>query len=160
MEGQILWIILLTFIPFIELRGSIPYGVLFTDLHWSAVFLIAATANIALGPMIYLFIDKALHIFLRVGFINRLYDKYVVKKQAKIEPYVKRYGHYGLALFIGIPFPGSGSFSGALGSHVLGLHYRQFWVANTLGTLIAASIVMVFTLTGEGAVGYFLALRG
>jgi len=157
MESQILWIILLTLTPFLELRASIPYGIFATDLHWSLVFAIATISNIALGPLIYLFLDNMLGVFLKVPFFDRLYQNHIVKRQDKVKPYVDKYGKYGVALFIGMPLPGSGSYSGALGSYLLGLKFRNFIIANAIGAVIAGVIMTVFTLTGEGVIGFVAA---
>ena len=68
--NEILLIIAITFLPFLELRASIPYGILVLNMHWIAVFAIAAITNIILGPIVYFFVDKIIHIFLRVKFID------------------------------------------------------------------------------------------
>ena len=133
MASQILWIILLTFTPFLELRAAIPYGIFGTDLHWGWVFLIATTANVALGPLLYVLLDKLLVVARKVSFVERLYQGHVVRTQQRIRPYMERYGKYGVALFIGMPLPGSGSYSGALGSYLLGLNFRNFIIANVIG---------------------------
>ena len=60
-----------------------------------------------------------------------------------------RWGEIGVAIFIGIPLPGSGVITGALGSYAIGLKKRKFFVANVIGVLIAATIVTAVTLTGS-----------
>jgi uncharacterized membrane protein len=56
-----------------------------------------------------------------------------------------------VALFIGIPLPGTGSYSGALGAYLLGLGYRKFIIANVIGVLMAGTIVTAVVLGGVGA---------
>ena len=123
---EILVLVGLTLLPFLELRASIPYGILSTDIHWGFVFLICVVSNVLLGPVIYVFLGKAMNVFTRVKAIDRAYQKYMVKAQNRIHPYVEKYGELGVALFIGVPLPGSGVYSGALGSYVLGLSFRKF----------------------------------
>ncbi|GAH86941.1 unnamed protein product, partial [marine sediment metagenome] len=66
----------------------------------------------------------------------------------KIEPYVRKYGTFGVSLFIGLPLPGSGSYTGALGAYLLGLGYKKFVIANIIGVVIAGIIVTILTLAG------------
>jgi uncharacterized membrane protein len=154
--NDILMLIFLTLLPFLELRGSIPYGIFKTDLHWSVVFLICSVVNILLAPLIYAFLDKFIHLFLRIKIIDKIYQKYVEKTQKKIHKYVEKYGELGVAIFIGIPLPGSGVYSGALGSYLLGLSYKKFFIAAVIGVLIAGVIVTIVSLTGAGAFGIFV----
>ena len=82
--NNIFWIIVITFLPFLELRASIPYGILILKMHWIPVFIIAVIANIIIGPLVYFFLDRVIHIFLKMKFIDNLYQKYVDKTQKNI----------------------------------------------------------------------------
>jgi uncharacterized membrane protein len=154
--NDLLMLILLTFAPFLELRASIPYGIFKTNLHWTTVFLICVIVNILLAPILYVFLNKFIHLFLRIKAIDKVYQKYVEKTQKKIHKYVEKYGELGVAIFIGIPLPGSGVYSGALGSYLLGLSYKKFLIAAVIGVLIAGIIVTIISLTGAGALGIFI----
>jgi len=156
MLSEIIIIALLTLLPTLELRASIPYGIFSTNLHWSVVFLIAVMVNILLGPIVYTFVDKALHIVLRIKTADKLYTWYQKKIQKKITKKVERYGELGLALFIGVPLPGSGSYSGAIAAHLLGINFKRFFLANVIGVLIAGIIVLCICLFGNGAWNFFI----
>ena len=67
-----------------------------------------------------------------------------------------KYGEIGIALFIGIPLPGSGVYSGSLGANLIGLKYKKFIIANILGVLIAGIIVTIIVLSGNNAFSYFI----
>jgi uncharacterized membrane protein len=137
----VLILMFITLIPTLELRASIPYGILRADMHWSVVFVICAATNIVLGPLVYLFLDKVMALLLRFGWLNQIYGRTVTRTQRRIQKSVDRYGKMGVAMFIGIPLPGTGSYSGALGAYLLGLGYRKFIIANVIGVLMAGSIV-------------------
>ena len=147
----VLILMLITLIPTLELRASIPYGILRVDMHWSVVFVICAVTNIVLGPLVYLFLDKAVALVLRFEWLNGIYGRTVTRTQRRIQRSVDRYGEMGVALFIGIPLPGTGSYSGALGAYLLGLGYRRFIVANIIVVLMAGTIVTAVVLSGVGA---------
>jgi uncharacterized membrane protein len=154
--SKIFLIVAITFLPFLELRASIPYGILILKLHWLPVIIIAATTNMILGAIVYFFLDKVIHVFLRVKFLDRIYQKYVEKTQEKMHKYVEKYGEAAVAIFIGIPLPGSGSYSGALAAYLIGLGYRKFIIANIIGVLMAAVIVTAITVTGANVFDFFI----
>lgn len=147
----ILILILITLIPTLELRASIPYGILRADMHWWFVVLVCVVTNIVLGPLVYLFLDKVMALLLRFAWLNQIYGRTVTRTQRRIQKSVDQYGEMGVALFIGIPLPGTGSYSGALGAYLLGLGYRKFIVANIIGVLMAGFIVTFVVLTGVEA---------
>ncbi|RME77476.1 small multidrug export protein [Candidatus Woesearchaeota archaeon] len=143
-------VIALTLLPFLELRASIPYGILQGGLPWWLVFLVAVLINIGLGPALYITLEKVIRMLCIIKPFERFYHRVVERTQRKAAPYVHKYGPLGLALFIGVPLPGSGVYSGAIAAHVLGMTYKEFFVAVVCGVLIAATAVTAITLSGMG----------
>ena len=154
--AEIINLILITLMPFFELRASIPYGVFSTDLSLLTIFLVCVVTNIILAPILYFFLDKVIHVFLEVNAINKIYQKTITKAQKKVHKYVEKYGILGLALFIAIPLPGSGVYSGALGAYVLGFKLHEFLKAAIIGVLIAGIIVLLISTAGNGAFNILL----
>ncbi|MBD3248585.1 hypothetical protein GF336_00890 [Candidatus Woesearchaeota archaeon] len=154
--NDIILLILLTFMPFLELRASIPYGIFRTELSVLTVFLICIVANIVLVPFIWFFLNKLMYIFLKVEFIKKNYDKIIKSNQKKVEPYVEKYGKIGLALFIGIPLPGSGVYSGGLGAYLLGFDFKDYVRAAIIGVLISGIAVTLISVSGNGAWNLFI----
>jgi len=152
----ILVLIGLTLLPFLELRASIPYGILALKMNWISVFLICVITNMILGPIVYVLLDKVIHVFLKVRFIEKIYNYYVERTQKRISKYIDRWGLLGVAIFIGIPLPGSGSYTGALGSYLIGLKFRKFIIANILGVLIAGIIVTLIVLSGNSLFNFLV----
>jgi len=149
-------IIVLTLVPALELRASIPYGILMAHKHWFGVFALAVITNILLGPVIYLVLEKFLHLLLRIKLMDRFWQRMVVKTQKKIHAKVEKYGVVGLGLFIGVPLPGSGVYSGAAGGYVLGFTHREFLKATVLGVLIAGVVVLIVTMFFAEALGFLI----
>jgi len=149
-------LIAITFIPGLELRASIPYGIIGTDVHWLTVFAVCVITNMLLGPMVYVSIRYCMGWLTRIKLINKIYNAYVIKTQKRINAYIERYGEFGVAVFIGIPLPLSGSYSGALAAYLIGLKFRKFIVANIIGVLAAAIIVTAVTLTGSHIFNIFI----
>ncbi len=150
---------LLTFFPFFELRASIPLGILDgrVDLpfhyyvqgfgmSWYLVFFICVSANILLGPLLYRLVGSGITFLRHVPFINRFYQWKVRRTHAQVAPLIHKYGPVGLALFIAVPLPGSGTYSGTLAAHILGLNKNEFFWANLVGVILAGILVTIVSL--------------
>ena len=82
----------------------------------------------------------------RWAWFDRVLWPHVEKTQHRIKPCVDRYGEWGVALFIGMPLPGSGTYAGALGAYLMGLGKRKFAAAAVIGVLIAGTAVTALCL--------------
>jgi len=118
-------------------------------MAWLDAFLLVVAINILLGPIVYFALKIFLDLVIKIPAMNKLYERSLHKVQTKIKPKVDKYGAWGLALFIGIPLPGSGVYTGALAAFVLNVKPKQFMLATILGVLIAAIIVLAVVLTGS-----------
>lgn len=148
-------IAVLTFLPLLELRASIPYGLLATPLPWWVVFIAAVAINWLVAPVVYLFLKYALQFLLRNAWFARIWECHTERTQKRISRAVDTWGTWGLAVFIGIPLPGSGVYTGALGAYLLGMGFRRFmWVA-LAGVLIAATAVTIIVMSGAEALSLF-----
>ena len=156
MLRTIAWIVLLTLAPTLELRASIPYGIINGEFPTWLVVAMCVVVNILLAPIVWVFLDRGIHIFLRVRWIKVLYEKLVIRARDNLHPYVERWGVLGLALFIGVPLPGSGVYSGALGAYLLGFRFRQYLLAAAMGVMIAAAAVTAVMVSGSGALQLFI----
>lgn len=156
MLNKIIELILITLLPFLELRASIPYGILKLQMDWVDVFIICVITNIILGILIYFLLDKFVHFVIKIKPVGRLYHRTVERTQNKIQKYVDKYGEIGVAVFIGIPLPGSGVYTGALGSYLLGLGYKKFIIACIVGVIIAGTAVTLITFFGSEAWRFFI----
>jgi len=154
--NNIIQLILVTFIPGLELRASIPYGITVLGMPWIKVVIITFITNILLGPIVYILLNQFVHIVIKINFFNKIYEKFVIRTQHKIENKVEKYGELGLALFIGVPLPGSGVYTGALAAFILGLNFKKFLIATVIGVFIAGILVTIATLTGVGIFEFML----
>ncbi len=150
-----------TFVPALELRASIPLGIFgYADsMHWTTVVAICVGANIGLAFVFYWLLDTFIK-WLRHqwAWFARVYDRVVARAQRRIHKSVERYGEWGIALFIGIPLPGTGVITGALASYALGLDRKKYYVASILGVLIAATAVTLICLLGKDFAPWLLKL--
>lgn len=163
MLSELITLALLTWIPFLELRYTIPAGILNGTvnlpfgmalhgygLNWFIVFCVCVISNILIGIIIYFLLDRFVKFFLRYKWFTRTYNKIIAGPQKKIKKAVDKYGTFGVAIFIGIPLPGSGVYSGALGAYAIGLGFKKFIIANIIGVLIVGIVVTIITLVSSG----------
>ncbi|MBW2966898.1 hypothetical protein KY362_00270, partial [Candidatus Woesearchaeota archaeon] len=66
MIREILELIFITFLPFLELRASIPYGILKLQMNWIDVFIICVITNVLLGILIFFLLDKFVHLIIKI----------------------------------------------------------------------------------------------
>jgi uncharacterized membrane protein len=157
MLTQLALLVAITFVPALELRASIPYGYLQSSMPFGLAVAVCLLANVALAPVVWIFLDRAVHLLLRFDWIRVIYEKMVVRTQRNVEPWVNKWGVLGLGLFIGIPLPGSGVYSGALGAYLLGFRFRDFMAASVIGVLMAGGIVSLVMVSGSSAFDLLLA---
>ena len=155
MLRDLIIIAILTFLPFLELRASIPYGIVL-GYPWWVVFVVCVIINIIIAPLVYFFWNKLIHLLRWIKFIDKLYKKTITRVQKRSRKYVEKYGELGLAIFIGIPLPGSGVWSGALAANIFGLKFRKYIVASIIGVIIAGIIVTIIMVSGTEVFGLFV----
>lgn len=151
MIAEILYIIALSLVPFIELRGSIPLG-LALGLPWPTVFSVTVLTNTLSGPVAYLFLYYFMDLLKHIPFFDHILSKLSFKNNNVIAPKVEKHGSWILAVFIGIPWPGTGAYSGAFFALILKLGLKRFFVINLLGNLIAGTIVMLASMGVLGVI--------
>jgi len=139
-------------IPIIELRGGIPLGAALGLEWWKTMFL-AIWGNIIPVPFILLFINWILSLMAnsKIGFFNKI-ATWLNKKAEKNRPKIEKYGFWGVCLFVAIPLPVTGAWTGSL---VCATIREKFWRALLscfIGVCIASVIV---TLAAYGVVGAF-----
>jgi uncharacterized membrane protein len=120
------------------------------------VVLTCIAANIAISPLIYLMLDRMILVMCRFEWFNRLYTRYKERVINRLRVRIEKYGLWGLAVFIGIPLPGSGVYSGAVGAHALGIKLKDYLWAAAIGVIIAGTAVTAVTMTGSGLFSIFI----
>ncbi|MFW5746090.1 MAG: COG2426 family protein [Nanoarchaeota archaeon] len=153
----ILHIIWITFLPFLELRASIPVGfALMGTSSWLTIAVIAIAANFVLGILLFYIADICINLLTRLRFMKRIYDRTIERVQKKAHKGVEKYGVIGLALFVGVPLPGSGVYSGVLAAKIFGIRFRDYAIAIAIGVLLAGAAVTLVMLTGASAFSFLI----
>ena len=138
--GKIIVTLFVSMVPLIELRGAIPIATGMGLSPWVAIPL-AMLGNLVPIPFIILFIKK---IFAWMRKISPKLNKVVDKLEAKAEKNkekVLKYAFWGLVIFVGIPLPGTGAWTGALVAAMLDMPLKKAFPSIALGVLLAGIIV-------------------
>ena len=144
--NEFLQIFLLSLIPTFEGRYAIVYGIGRGYSLWGT--LLAASLGVLLLsltlPPLLPYIDR-LMLWLEgtsLGKIARLYLTYVERVRRKAHPYVEKWGFWGLLIFVAVPLPGTGVWTGSLAAYLLGIEKRQGIAALLLGGLLSMAITL------------------
>jgi uncharacterized membrane protein len=149
-------VIILSALPVSEVRGGIPAGLVLGMPLWKTLVLAVVSNILAVIPLI-LWGDAAAKWLGRWRPLGRVFDWLFARARRKSD-IVAKYGVLGITLFIGVPLPGTGAWTGGMIAVVLGLDFGKSLVCVILGVLIATVIVTlaslgVITLFGIPAVG-------
>lgn len=150
-----IWTSILTLLPIAELRGGLPYAIA-NGIPWIAAYPYCVILNALVAPIAYLFLDTFHKLLYRWGFYARIFDKLVENARLKLTGKVEKYGFWGVAVFVGIPLPITGAWTGTLGAWVLGLSRKRTMLAVLVGVSISGLIVSAIVLLGIEALDLFI----
>lgn len=138
-----LTIFVVSLMPILELRGGMIAARLL-EVDFLKAFMICFVGNMLPIPFILLFIQKIFELLRNFKFFERI----IVKLEAKTErnkEKVLRYKSWGLLVFVAIPLPGTGGWTGALMAALLGVEFKRSLPIITLGVFIAGVIMSLIT---------------
>jgi uncharacterized membrane protein len=138
-----------------ELRGGLPYA-LANGMPLVFAYPVCVVANALVGPLVYLFLSSVHKLLQHWPTYQRLFGGILERSRRKVHAKVERYGYAGLALFVAIPLPITGAYTGTLGAWVLGMQRRKTLFAVAVGVLIAGIIVTTIYTLGIKALYFFL----
>lgn len=134
------WLVFITsMIPFTEMRGSIPYGILvgFTPLQSTLTSLVG---NLVLIPILLLIMDPIFKYFKTLGRIRSWVEHIEDKSQKKFHNY-RKWRFFGLMLFVAVPLPTTGVYTGCLIAILMKMKFTNAWLSISLGAVIMATII-------------------
>ena len=150
-----LMVFFVSMVPVIELRGAIPIG-LGMGLPALPTYLVCVLGNMLPVPFIYLFARKFLIGGYHKPVIGPVCKFFITKGEKggrKLEEKAGKGLTVALLLFVGIPLPGTGAWTGTLGASFLDLGMKKTALSVTLGVLIAAIIMATVSNVGFHAIG-------
>ena len=156
MLKKYLLVFLISMVPLIELRGGVPIAVGMGLSYWNAL-VVCVIGNMLPVPIIYFFARKVLHWGCDKKYIGKFFTYCIEKGERGGQKLKRRAGRGGLfvalMLFVGIPVPGTGAWTGTLAASFLNMGIRATTVSVSLGVIIAGIIMGVVSLTGVHVFG-------
>jgi len=142
--GKFIATLFISMVPVIELRGGLPYGIGF-GLDYPLALTAALLGNMVPVPFILVYISR---IFLWLRGRHKKLDDFITKLEVKAHlksETVEKYGPLGLLLFVAIPLPGTGAWTGALVAALMNMKVKHALPCVFLGVCIAAAIITAVT---------------
>ena len=152
MIKKLLYVFGISIVPVIELRGAIIAGKLL-EIPWYWNLIVCWIGNMLPVPFILIFIRKIIEWMKgtkRLHFVAEFLEKKAVKKSDK----VSRYATFGLFLFVAVPLPGTGAWTGALVASVLEMRIKHSLISIALGVLAAGIIMTIACYGGSAALAW------
>ena len=149
--GKVIGIFLISLLPVIELRGSIPVGY-YQGLPWYTNMITSIIGNLLPVPFILLFVVKVFEFMKKRNIMVNIIEK-IEKRAMSRSDSIANKEFIGLMLFVAIPLPGTGAWTGALIAALLQFNRKKSFMYICIGVLIAASLV---TLGVYGVIGSFI----
>ena len=156
MAKKYLLAFLVSMVPLIELRGGVPYAVLMGLDYWTAL-VVCVIGNMLPVPIIYFFARKVLLWGCDKKYIGKFFTFCIEKGEKGGRKLKKRAGRGGLfialMLFVGIPLPGTGAWTGTLAASFLNMGIKSTTLAVSLGVMLAGLIMGFVAMTGVHVFG-------
>jgi uncharacterized membrane protein len=145
--------IILSFLPVSELRLGLPIAIdyaLKNNISLGLIFLIIVSVNILAIFFVFFFLDILHEYFMKINSYKRFFSRYmkrIEKKGRKIEKRMGFIGYFALMLFVSVPFPTTGAWTGCVIAWFLKLNRKKSFISIASGVILAGLIVLSLTLS-------------
>lgn len=136
-------VFIISMMPLLELRGGLLAATLL-KMDFVPAYLISIVGNTLPIPLVLLFLDKVFNFLKKSKKLNKLISK-LEKKILSKKGQIEKYGYLGLLLFVGIPLPGTGAWTGAGLAVLLNLNKKKAFINIMLGVILASIIMSILS---------------
>ncbi len=142
-------------IPIFELRGAIPWALanppIGGGLDWQTAFIFAYIGNFIPVIPLLLFLDPVTNFLRRWTIFDRFFE-WLFRRTRRKGKMIEKYEIIGLLLYVGIPLPGTGAWTGSLAAYLFGVKFKNSLLAISIGIVLAGILV---TLASLGVISIF-----
>ncbi len=142
-------IFFLSMIPWLESRYVIPFAISSFGWDWWQAFPIAVAGNMLPVPFILLFFKFAEKFLRNYKFWTRIMNWLFSRTRRRADSKIQKYEYLGLILFVAIPLPFTGAWTGSLIAYLFDLKFSKSLLTIFIGVIIAASVMTFLILTGQ-----------
>ncbi len=140
-------IVIISALPVVELRLALPIAINVFHMAWYKAYCLAVIGNMLPVPILLLFLDSLAKVVSRAEIGRRVVD-WVFERTRRHGKTIERYEKIGLTLFVAIPLPVTGAWTGSIAAFLLGLKFRYAFLSILVGVIIAGAIVTSLCLLG------------
>lgn len=144
-----LWVVALAAAPVAELRGAFPLAYFYYQMPWQAAFALSVAGNLIPVPFILWLLPLAEKYLRRFPAFDRFFNWLFARTRRKAERTINTWGLIGLGLFVAIPLPATGAWTGSLAAYLFGFKKLPALLGIALGVLGAGIIVALICVTGK-----------
>ncbi|MBN1793641.1 MAG: small multi-drug export protein [Candidatus Omnitrophica bacterium] len=141
-------IFIIGMLPIAELRGAIPIGILLLKENTLTTVIWAYLGNVAPVPLL-LFLFQPVSRSLSRFSLFRIFFKWLFDRTTKRAHHVERFGALGLMLFVAVPLPVTGAWTGCIAATLFRIRFRYACIAICLGVAMAAAVVTLLVISGR-----------
>ena len=134
-------------LPIVELRGAVPVGINAFKMPWWKVYLIAVAGNMLPIPFILLLLGPVSNFLMRFAIGRKFFD-WLFARTRKKSASIEKYEALGLTLFVAIPLPVTGGWTGAMAAFLMGIPFWKSMLYILMGVMIAGVIMTILALLG------------
>ncbi|HEX37972.1 MAG TPA: hypothetical protein ENG70_03830 [Candidatus Cloacimonetes bacterium] len=137
----------LAMLPIFELRGTIPWAIHHYKMPWYKAYLLGVAGNFIPIPIILLILKFGLDLLSRVPLFNKFFV-WLFARTRKKGSLIKKYESFGLILFVMIPLPITGAWTGSIAAYIFGIKFFPALLCILIGICLAGIIVTILSLFG------------
>jgi uncharacterized membrane protein len=150
---DLLKVFLISAVPLIEQRGAIPVGILMYKINPLTVFIVSFLGSLFPVPFILILFNIVFEWMKKFKFLSK-FNNFVDKKVRKGSEKIERYKKIGLIIFVAIPLPTTGLWTGSAVAAFLGLDFKKSFLSVALGGIISAAIITALSIIFPAALGH------
>jgi uncharacterized membrane protein len=140
-------VVIIAVLPIVELRGALPIAINVFNMPWYWAYLLAVIGNMLPVPILLLFFEALARVISKVEIGKRLVN-WVLERTRRHGKFIERYERIGLMLFVSIPLPFTGAWTGSIAAFLMGMKFRYSFLSILCGVLISGTIVTCLCLLG------------
>lgn len=141
-------VFLMSMVPWLESRYVIPFAILRFSWEWWQAFPLAILGNMVPVPFILFFFHSVERFLQRYKMFANLLDKLFTITRKRANNKIKQYEYLGLLMFVAVPLPFTGAWTGSLIAYLFNLRFSKSIVTILVGVITASAITTTVTLTG------------
>ena len=138
--NELLAVFIVSMMPVVELRGAIPFGVTL-GLDWLSVYLVSVIGNIIPTPFIIMFFRPVIHYLGNTKLFGKIAGKIINRTKSKAKD-MSKYKMFGLFMFVAIPLPGTGAWTGSCIAALLNMRLKHALPSIISGVVVSGILMM------------------